>query len=268
MRAQSFRDLIVPWLGLLAAFTLAAQDASKKPGAKRAEAKKPDASTSDAKVTVDQVIDKYVAAIGGKEAHQKLKSRAIKATLQDSAGNPPIKAEFYAKAPDKWFIELKFTEEVSMREGAEGDRHWFRNPDGTVAELEKDDAASMKNHTDFYRDVKLGQIFPKMTLKGREKVGQRECHVIEATPKTGEPEKFYFDIENGLLLRNDWEAKTPVGPLPRSYYLEDYKEVDGVKFPHTFRQPDTDIPGWTFRITEIKHNVSVDDAKFKKPEGN
>ena len=80
------------------------------------------------------------------------------------------------------------------------------------------------------------------------------------------PEKFYFDIESGLLLRNDWEAKTPGGPLPRSYYLEDYREVDGIKFPHTFRQPETDIPGWTFKITEIKHNVSVDDAKFKKPE--
>src|SRR6266699_3930963 len=184
--------LIVPLLGLLAAFAIAAQDSSKKADAKGAEAKKPDASTSDTKVSVDQVIAKYVAAIGGKEAHQRLKSRALKATLQDTAGNPPVKAEFYAKAPDKWFIELKFTEEASLREGAEGDRHWFKNPDGGVAELDKNEAASMK----------IEQLFPKMTLKGREKVGQRECFVIEGTPNTGAPEKFYFDIESGLLLRN------------------------------------------------------------------
>src|SRR6266699_2852810 len=191
--------LIVPLLGLLAAFAIAAQDSSKKADAKGAEAKKPDASTSDTKVSVDQVIAKYVAAIGGKDAHQRLKSRALKATLQDTAGNPPVKAEFYAKAPDKWFIELKFTEEASLREGAEGDRHWFKNPDGSVAELDKNEAASMKNRTDYYRDMKLEQLFPKMTLKGREKVGQRECFVIEGTPNTGAPEKFYFDIESGLL---------------------------------------------------------------------
>ena len=257
---------VIPVLGLLAAFALAAQDSAKKTDATGADANKPDVSSSRANVTADQVIEKYVVAIGGKEAYQKLRSRAIKATLQDTAGNPPVKAEFYAKAPDKWFIELKFSEEASMREGADSERHWFKNPDGTVSELNKDDMAAMKNHTDFYRDTRLREIFPKMTLKSREKVGGRECYVIEATPKTGEPEKLYFDTESGLLLRNDWEAKTPDGPLPRSYYLEDYQQVDGIKFPHTFRQPATDIPGWTFKITEIKHNVTVDDAMFKKPQ--
>ena len=61
-----------------------------------------------------------------------------------------------------------------MREGADSERHWFKNPDGTVSELNKDDVAAIKNHTDFYRDTRLREIFPKMTLKSREKVGGRE----------------------------------------------------------------------------------------------
>src|SRR5439155_23506706 len=86
------RKSVIPMLGLLAAFALVAQDSSKK-----TDANKPDISSSRANVTADQVIEKYVAAIGGKEAYQKLRSRAIKATRQDTAGNPPDKAELYAK---------------------------------------------------------------------------------------------------------------------------------------------------------------------------
>ncbi len=65
-------------------------------------------------------------------------------------------------------------------------------------------------------------------------------------PSTGgAPTKFYFDVKTGLLLRQD------------NVFLEDYKAVDGIMFPHTFRGADTII-----KITEVKHNVAVEDARF------
>jgi len=47
-------------------------------------------------------------------------------------------------------------------------------------------------------------------------------------------------------------------------YLEDYGEVDGVKMPHTLRQttPDFTI---SIKMSEIKHNIDIEDAKFAKP---
>jgi hypothetical protein len=68
---------------MLAAFTSAAQekpktDAQEKP---KAEAPKADAAKADAKPsalpTVDAVLDKYIKAIGGKEAIEKVTSRSM-----------------------------------------------------------------------------------------------------------------------------------------------------------------------------------------------
>ena len=68
---------------------------------------------------------------------------------------------------------------------------------------------------------------------------------IEATSRTGALTNFYFDVKTGLLLRQDDD------------FYEDYREVDGVLCPFTIRNANTLI-----KLTEVKHNVAVDDARF------
>ena len=106
-----------------------------------------------------------------------------------------------------------------------------------------------------------------MEVKGKEKVGSYETYLIEATPAEGSPEKFYFDVNTGLLVRHDAEAETPQGKMMMEAYLDDYKAVDGVQIPHTTK---TVSPAMTFviKFTEVKNNVEIDNAKFNKPSGN
>ena len=48
--------------------------------------------------------------------------------------------------------------------------------------------------------------------------------------------------------------------------FEDYREVDGVKLPFTIRISNIDTYfSLTRRLTEIRHNVAVDDAQFRMP---
>ena len=103
-----------------------------------------------------------------------------------------------------------------------------------------------------------------MTVTGKQKVGEKDAYVIEAKPTEGSVEKWYFDAQTGLLIRLDAERESPQGKMPTETYLDDYKEVDGVKIPHTVRQT---TPMFTINIKteEVKHNVPVDDAKFNKP---
>jgi hypothetical protein len=48
-------------------------------------------------------------------------------------------------------------------------------------------------------------------------------------------------------------------------HLDDYREVDGLKVPFKvrFAFESFDI---TLRVTELKHNVPIDDAVFQKPK--
>ena len=114
----------------------------------------------------------------------------------------------------------------------------------------------------------LGQIAARerQEQKGKQKVGDREAYVIVATPAAGSPEKWYFDTQTGLLIRTDSERESPEGKVPVEAYLEDYKEIDGVKLPFTLRQV---LPAFSIiiKISEVKHNVPIEDSKFDKPSG-
>jgi hypothetical protein len=46
--------------------------------------------------------------------------------------------------------------------------------------------------------------------------------------------------------------------------LDDYREVDGVKVPFRVRFAFESFD-FTIKINELQHNVSIDDAIFKKP---
>jgi len=58
-----------------------------------------------------------------------------------------------------------------------------------------------------------------------------------------------------------------IGLIPDQIDLEDYREVDGVKFAFTGRAATIEVgnPTSTRTFTEIKLNARVDDSKFNMP---
>jgi zinc protease len=73
-----------------------------------------------------------------------------------------------------------------------------------------------------------------------------------------------FDAASGLLVRAQTVAEGPMGKANIETTLGDYRDVDGVKLPFLIH---TDMGGFAFtiKLTEVKHNVPIDDAKFDKP---
>jgi hypothetical protein len=126
--------------------------------------------------------------------------------------------------------------------------------------------ASAKRDSVFHRELKLKEQYKKLEVKLKQKVGEKDALLLEATPEEGTPEKMYFDAQSGMLLRLDAERESPQGSAVVETYMEDYKEVDGVKMPFTIKQV---TPAMTIviKFDEVKHNVDIDDAKFAKPSG-
>jgi outer membrane lipoprotein-sorting protein len=122
----------------------------------------------------------------------------------------------------------------------------------------------MRRDAEFYREIKLKELYPRMTLTGSTKVGNRDAYVIEALPADGSAQKMYFDAQTGLLVRRDEEVETPTGAMPLEIYFEDYREVDGVKLPFTLIRSNPS-GRTTIKVTEVKDNATIDDAKFMQP---
>ncbi len=53
--------------------------------------------------------------------------------------------------------------------------------------------------------------------------------------------------------------------MPTQIFFEDVREIDGIKLPFKIRtvMPQFEI---VVTMTEIKHNVVVDESKFAKPK--
>lgn len=242
---------------LMATLSVAAQE-------KKADAPKADAKPAAALPSVDEILDKYVKASGGKEAIQKVTSRAVKGTFEIEAMGMTGPVQMYSKAPNKSAMVIEIPNVGTFNEVFDGNKAWSANPMSGLREKTGAELAAQKRDADFYQTLNLKSHYSKMVVKGKEKVGAGEAYVIEATPAEGGPEKMYFDVTSGLLVRQDAERDTEQGKMAVEVYFDDYKDVDGVKVPHILKQV-TPMFSMTIKTTEVKQNVSIDDAKFNKP---
>jgi hypothetical protein len=222
------------------------------------------ARPADAMPSAEQIIDLYIEALGGKAAIEKITSRVSKGTIEIPAAGLNGTIETYTKTPDKFasFVSLSGVGEINR--GYDGKIGWSSDPIQGTRELEGSELALIKRAGDLQGDLKFKTGYTKMTVKGKEKIGDREAYVIDAVPTEGSAEKLFFDAQTGLLLRRDFEFNTPQGKMLTENYAENYREVDGVKIAFTQRQV---LPVYTavIKTVEVKNNVPIDDAKFSKP---
>lgn len=257
---------------MLAALTAAAQEKPKNDSPGKTEMPKAEAPKADAKAaalpTPEDIYDKYVNAVGGKAAIEKITSRSMKGSFDlEAFGVTGAPVEMFAKAPNKSATKIDIPGFGVVNRVYDGATAWSSDPMAGLRELSGLELAQMKRGSDFYQELNYKKHYSKMEVKGKEKVGSSEAYVVEATPSEGGPEKLYFDVNTNLLVRHDAEVESPQGKLLMETYMEDYKVVDGVKIPHTVKQVN---PAMTIviKITEVKNNVEIDDAKFNKPSGN
>jgi len=248
-------------LAVLVPVTLClAQEEQKKP-----EAAAPAAKESVSLPTLDQILDKFTESSGGKAAIEKITSRYVKGTFEIPSMGASGTVEIYAKAPSKSYTLIDVPGFGMIQQGYDGTVAWEDNPMTGPRDLAGSELAARKRDVDFYRELHFKELYPQMVVKGKEKVGEREAYLVEATPAEGKPEKMFFDAENGLLIRFDAERESPQGVALLETYLEDYRDVDGVKTPFTIRQVNPTF-SMTIKFGELKNNIEIDDSKFAKPK--
>jgi len=174
-------------------------------------------------------------------------------------------AENYTAAPGKSLNKINLVGVGEIIEGFDGTTAWSVNPIQGNRDKLGEELAQTKLTYNFYREINLDKLYPKMELKGMEKLGDKDVYVIVGTPENLPSETFYFDAKSGLLLRQDITVISPEGKLPSKTFFEDIRDVEGVKIPFKFRSvlPQFEI---VVTLTEVKNNVSVEDAIFTKPK--
>ena len=219
---------------------------------------------SPAGPSADDILNKYVAAIGGQAAIDKLKTRVMKGSIATANGQT-LTYEIDQAAPDRAY-EMFVSQRGTMERAVNGNMGWEKNPQG-VRDITGQQLADLKMSLQLFRNLKLKEQYASFRSGGRNKIGERDVYVVSATTADKKRERLFFDAENGLLVRRISYTETMIGIIPEQTDFEDYREVDGVKFPFTVRLSSVDAgnPTSTRTFSEIKLNVPVDDSKFKMP---
>ncbi|HET6972411.1 MAG TPA: tetratricopeptide repeat protein [Pyrinomonadaceae bacterium] len=184
---------------------------------------------SGALPAIDEVLDKYVQAIGGAAAVNAVTSRVVKGTVDIVGVSRGGTFETYTVRPNKSVGIIK--------------------PAGA-------EPVVMSGDADFYSIINLKNKYAKFTLVGKSKIGYREVYVIDMKPVSGASDRLFIDAESYLPVR----MNTPRAEI----YFDDWREADGLKLPHviTFTVQKRTM---TLTVNEIKTNVPIDAKIFGKP---
>ena len=227
-----------------------ATEEGKKPGEARASLP-----------AAEQLLDKYLAAIGGAEALQRITSRVQKGTLT-AFGGQHFPMDVYSKAPDKRFsvMHLQGGDSVTAFDGKQG---WLSVP-GRVHMMSATENDAVRIDADLYFPAHVNTLYQKFRVDEGEKIDGHETYMVVGQNEEQPPLRLYVDKESGLLLRLMRYAETPLGRNPTQIDYADYRDANGVKIPFRWT---LSRPGnrFTIQVEQVQQNVPVDDAKFVPP---
>ena len=209
----------------------------------------------------EQLLDKYLAALGGGDALQKISTRVQKGTVT-AFGGERFPVEVYSKGPDKRLsiMHLKGGDSITA---FDGNRGWLGVP-GRTHLMSAEESAAAHMDADLYFAGHLKTMFAKFRVDAGEKINDRETFLVVGRNEGQPPLQLYFDRQSGLLLRLVRYAETPLGRNPTQIDYADYRDAGGVKLPFrwTLARPGN---RFTIQIDQIEQNIPVDDAKFVAP---
>jgi len=211
--------------------------------------------------SADTVLEKYLQAVGGAAAIEKITSRVMTGTI--SFGDRNVAIDILSKDPDK---RISFThtpdgDSVTAFDGHEG---WLGFPGRPAREMHGSELDAAAMDADLHFAAHLKGMFSEAQVRGTEKVGDHDAYLVIGRREGKPPLRLYFDEQSGLLVRLVRYGETPLGRMPTQIDYADYREAGGVKIPFrwTLARPSG---RFTIQLSEVKQNVLVDDAKFAKP---
>ena len=214
--------------------------------------------------TVDEIVDKHVAALGGIE---KLKGVTTLITARSLSVQgmeiPSTTTVLVGKS-------LRSESSVmgnSMIQVVDGNTGWMIRPTmmGGTGEPEDMPADQVKQQ--------LGQLDPfgelvnyqekgnKVELVGKKKVDKQDTYHLKVTTKGGQTVDEYIDANTYMISK----VKATINGQEGEISFSDYKTVEGIKFANTMEMTNPQMGVITFITNKITINGKVDESIFKKP---
>lgn len=218
-------------------------------------------SAAAANMTVQQVLDKYIAAIGGKDKLMAVKDLTM--TMAANVMGQSLEMKIAQKAPDKTYQSMSMggvTQQESILNGDKGKV----SVGGQSQAMPAEQIADAKEQAVLFTEMQFDKLGYKTKLVGTENVGTVNAFVVEAESPSGKKQTLFFDTKTYLKIKESSNVPGPNGQIMTvSTDLGDYQAVDGVLFPFSRKLVGAAPIPLDLKISEIKVNSGLSDDLFK-----
>ena len=218
----------------------------------------------------DQVLDKFVLAIGGAQRLSALSTIVAKGSYKGYDDADKSTVEIFARSSGErsTVVHTLSGDSTTTYDGRGG---WIAAPETEkpvpLLAITGQDLDGLKLEAELWFPTRIKQALGKWRVGARMIINDREVQPVQGTTAGGGTATLCFDVESGLLVRLVRFSESPVGRLVTQTDYSDYRDVSGVKLP--FRWTVSWLDGRSvFELTEVKPNVSIDSAKFAKPSAS
>ena len=167
----------------------------------------------------------------------------------------------YQKAPNKFKVQIKMGGQVFQEQIFNGEAGVTKQM-GQSQPMDEAMANVIKEQSIIFPELEYRSDAYKMELKGIETVAGSDAYHILITASSGGKTSVYYDIKKGLKVKIITTIKGPQGESAEISEIQEYTEVNGIKFPKKATQT---MMGQNISVefTEMKVNGGIDDAEFK-----
>ena len=215
-----------------------------------------------ANMTANDVIKKYVAALGGEKAITGIKDLKIVSTGEIQNIALTITAE--RKMPNKMNLTISGMGMVFQKIVVNGDKG-YQEVQGKKEDMKADDLAETMEEADLQAVLHPEKYGNKRTLKGIDNVNGADAYVVESINVKGKKTTEYYDVQSGFLVKKVSTSESPTGEGSTTQTIEyqDYRAIDGgYKVPYIVKE-NAGPQVITATVQTVTVNKGIDDGEFK-----
>lgn len=209
--------------------------------------------------TVDEVINKHIAAMGGKENLNKIQNVVMEGSLNIQGTDIALTLTQVNNKLARQDISAMGMKGFDMLTDKEGWAYMpfqgMQKPEPKTADEVKESQPDLDIAGPLVDYAVKGH---KVELLGKEDVEGTECFKIKASLAGGKEVTFFIDPVSHLIIRSKDKKKFNGQEQEMTTDLSDYKDVEGVKMPHSITQQ-----FGTVLISGIKVNQTIPESAYK-----
>ncbi len=216
----------------------------------------------------DQVLDKYLQAIGGLQrlaGISSISAKGIRQDYDDVVEKYPVEVVARATGQHATTVRSRNGDRSVVFDGIGG---WNAAPLSEVPvpvlPMTAEELDAAKVDAALFFPAKLKQALTQWRVGFPTTIDNRDVLFVQGISPAGSPVKLYFDRESGLLIRQVRYSKTIVGRVPTKVDYADYRDVAGVKLPFHVVTTWTDGRSIT-ELSDVQVNVAIETTRFGRP---